>query len=184
MAKTSLSGFGILLCAALILQTKTAVSQQSPPVTAPAAKYRAVLDQYCVTCHNDKTKRANLSLENVDPTTIGDHPEVWEKVIRKLRAGVMPPPGVRRPPLTDYEGLRDWLENEVDQKAAVRGVNPGYVVLHRLNRRSTRSRRASSRTIPTPTPACRSDSRRCTNALSETPAPHCWCCWARSDSFF
>ena len=134
MAKTSLSGFGILLCAALILQTKTAVSQQSPPVTAPAAKYRAVLDQYCVTCHNDKTKRANLSLENVDPTTIGDHPEVWEKVIRKLRAGVMPPPGVRRPPLTDYEGLRDWLENEVDQKAAVRGVNPGYVVLHRLNR--------------------------------------------------
>ena len=134
MARASLSGFGILLCAALILQTKTAVSQQSPPVTAPAGKYRAVLDQYCVTCHNDKTKRANLSLENVDPATIGDHPEVWEKVIRKLRAGVMPPPGVRRPPLTDYEGLRDWLENEIDQKAAARGVNPGYVVLHRLNR--------------------------------------------------
>src|SRR5262245_15408089 len=134
MAKTFLSGFGILLCAAPILQTKTAVSQQSPPGTAPAAKYRAVLNQYCVTCHNDKTKRANLSLENVDPATIGDHPEVWEKVIRKLRAGVMPPPGVRRPPLTDYEGLRDWLENEMDQKAAARGANPGYVVLHRLNR--------------------------------------------------
>src|SRR6266480_7434947 len=95
---------------------------------------RALLDQYCVTCHNDKTKRANLTLEKLDLTTAGDNPELWEKVVRKLRAGVMPPPGMRRPALTEYEGLRDWLETEIDRKAAARGINPGYVVLHRLNR--------------------------------------------------
>jgi len=101
--------------------------------TASAATERAVLDQYCVTCHNDKTRKANLSLEKLDLTTAADHADLWEKVIRKLRAGVMPPPGARRPPLAEYEGLRDWLESEIDRKAAGR-TNPGSVVLHRLNR--------------------------------------------------
>jgi len=94
---------------------------------------RALLDQYCVTCHNDKTKRANLTLEKLDLATVGDSPQLWEKVVRKLRAGVMPPPGMRRPALAEYEGLRDWLENEIDRKAFGH-VNPGGVVLHRLNR--------------------------------------------------
>jgi hypothetical protein len=98
------------------------------------ATQRALLDQYCVTCHNDKVKRANLTLEKLDLTTVGDHGELWEKVIRKLRAGVMPPPGIRRPSVTEYEGLRDWLETEIDRKAMARGLNPGSVVLHRLNR--------------------------------------------------
>ena len=101
---------------------------------AGAAKYRAVLDKYCVTCHNDRTKKANLTLEKLDLTTAGDQAELWEKVIRKLRAGVMPPPGMARPALADYEGMRDWLENEIDRTAALHGLNPGYVVLHRLNR--------------------------------------------------
>ena len=144
MKKTFLLGwvalsFGVLVFA----QTKTAVPQQRVSAQAPTAPVastatvvaqRALLDQYCVTCHNDKTKRANLTLEKLDLTTVGDNPELWEKVIRKLRAGVMPPPGMRRPALNEYEGLRDWLETEIDRKAAARGVNPGYVVLHRLNR--------------------------------------------------
>ena len=86
-----------------------------------------------MTCHNDRTKTANLSLEKLDLATVGDHPELWEKVVRKLRAGVMPPPDVKRPPLAEYEALRDFLEAEIDRKAATR-VNPGAVVLHRLNR--------------------------------------------------
>jgi hypothetical protein len=64
---------------------------------------------------------------------VGDHAEIWEKVIRKLRAGVMPPPGVRRPGPEDYAALRDWLENEIDRKAE-KQPNSGSVVLHRLNR--------------------------------------------------
>src|SRR5206468_1022872 len=66
-------------------------------------------------------------------TKATEQAEVWEKVIRKLRAGVMPPPDIPRPPLPDYEALRDWLENEIDRVAPTRTA-PGSVVLHRLNR--------------------------------------------------
>ena len=118
----------------LILTSAVCWGQQSAvPGSASAAPKRALLDQYCVTCHNDRIRTANFSLQNLDLTTAGDHPELWEKVVRKLRAGVMPPPGVRRPPLAEYEGLRDWLETEIDRKA-VAHPNPGSVVLHRLNR--------------------------------------------------
>jgi hypothetical protein len=107
-----------------------------PPVTAAAASpqnQRALLDKYCVTCHSDRLKTANLSLQGLDPTKVADHAEMWEKVIRKLRAGVMPPPSLPRPTLAEYDGLRDWLETEID-RAAVATPNPGSVVLHRLNR--------------------------------------------------
>src|SRR5204862_7045520 len=106
-----------------------------PPATAvaAAARQRALLDQYCVTCHSNRLKTAQLSLEGLDLSTVGDHPELWEKVVRKLRAGVMPPPDVRRPALAEYEGLRDYLEAELD-RTAVTHLNPGAVILHRLNR--------------------------------------------------
>jgi len=101
------------------------------PTSSPAAG-RALLDQYCVTCHNDRTKRANLSLENLDlGTHVAANPQFWEKVVRKLRAGVMPPPGMRRPDLAAYTGLTEWLEAEIDRNAK---MNPGSVGLHRLNR--------------------------------------------------
>jgi cytochrome c551/c552 len=96
-------------------------------------KPRALLDRYCVTCHNDRLKTANLSLQGLDLAKAADQADVWEKVIRKLRAGVMPPPDVPRPPLADYDALRDWLENEIDRVAETRAA-PGSVVLHRLNR--------------------------------------------------
>jgi hypothetical protein len=103
------------------------------PTPAAVAKQKALIAQYCVTCHSDRLKRANLSLESVDLAAVGEHAELWEKVVRKLRAGVMPPPDVSRPPLEEYEALRDWLEEEIDRKAAAH-ANPGSVVLHRLNR--------------------------------------------------
>jgi mono/diheme cytochrome c family protein len=110
---------------------------QSPATASPSvsgvAQPRALLDQYCVTCHNDRLKTAQLSLEKLDLATVGDRAELWEKVVRKLRAGVMPPPDVRRPSLAEYDGLRDYLEAELDRKAATR-LNPGAVILHRLNR--------------------------------------------------
>jgi hypothetical protein len=95
------------------------------------AGQRALLDKYCVTCHSDRLKTANLSLQGLDLTNVGEHAELWEKVIRKLRAGVMPPPDLPRPPLAEYDGLRDWLETEIDRVAK---TSPGSVVLHRLNR--------------------------------------------------
>ena len=119
-----IGAIGLLLVPALFPAPKAEVS--------PAAE-RALLDQYCVVCHNDKLKTANLSLQSADISSVGDHPETWEPVIRKLRAGMMPPPGMPRPPLAKYEQLRDWLEAEIDRKAAAH-PNPGSVVLHRLNR--------------------------------------------------
>ena len=110
-------------------QKQSAATGAAPATSATAQ--RALLDQYCVTCHNDRTKRANLTLEKLDLTTVGDNPQLWEKVVRKLRAGVMPPPGMRRPELTAYTGLTEWLEGQIDRKAK---VNPGTIVLHRLNR--------------------------------------------------
>src|SRR4249919_1642725 len=112
--------FGIV--SALLGTVHAAPPQGQSPAAAAAsaARQRAVLDQYCVTCHNDRLKTAQLSLEHSDLLTVGDHPEVWEKVVRKLRAGVMPPPGLKRPALEEYDGLRDWLETQIDRKAAAR----------------------------------------------------------------
>ena len=127
---------GLAFACALLASGQAATpdpQSSAPPPAARAADQRALLDQYCVTCHNDRLKTANLSLEKLDLATVGDQPELWEKVVRKLRAGVMPPPDVRRPSLAEYEGLRDWLETEIDRKASPR-ANPGAVVLHRLNR--------------------------------------------------
>ena len=111
-------------------QSGTPAVRSAPPT---AETTQTLLDRYCVTCHNDRLKTANLSLQGLDLATVPDHAELWEKVIRKLRAGVMPPPDLPRPPLAEYEGLRDWLEAEIDRVAATR-TNAGSVVLHRLNR--------------------------------------------------
>src|SRR5262249_52835480 len=89
-------------------------AKASQATTTPASASR-VLNQYCVGCHNDKTKTANFSLENADLTAVANHPDVWERVIRKMRAGMMPPAGLPRPPLATYNGLRDWLETEIDR---------------------------------------------------------------------
>jgi hypothetical protein len=125
---------GSTLLGGLVAVAILGASQVALPASASdATRHRATLDQYCVTCHNDRLKTSNLSLEHLDLATAGDHPDIWERVVRKLRAGVMPPPDVRRPPLTDYEALRDFLELELDRHAASR-VSPGSVVLHRLNR--------------------------------------------------
>jgi mono/diheme cytochrome c family protein len=110
--------------------SQTLLASHATPATQ---NQRALLDKYCVTCHSDRLKTANLSLQGLDLAKVADHAEVWEKVIRKMRAGVMPPPGVPRPALADYEGLRDFLETEIDRVAATKS-NPGSVVLHRLNR--------------------------------------------------
>ncbi|HEY4361000.1 MAG TPA: DUF1592 domain-containing protein [Bryobacteraceae bacterium] len=124
----------VVVAAAAIFRPLTAQTPAKPRAAPPtAAAERALLETYCITCHDDELKTANFSLQSADVNRVGDHPEVWEKVIRKLRAGMMPPPGVPRPPLAQYEQLRDWLEGQVDSKAAAH-PDPGSVVMHRLNR--------------------------------------------------
>src|SRR5580704_1789492 len=91
--------------------------------TAPAAQ-RALLDQYCVRCHNARLQSGKFRLDDADVSTVTAHSETWEKVVRKLRGGVMPPPGQPRPDKATYVGLATWLEGELD-RAAVTAPNPG-----------------------------------------------------------
>jgi cytochrome c551/c552 len=106
-------------------QTKGAPPQLSPQ--------RAILDQYCVGCHNQKLKTAGLMLDKMDLAQVGDHAEVWEKVVRKLRAGMMPPLGLPRPDAAAYEALTASLENELDRASAAK-PHLGAPGVHRANR--------------------------------------------------
>jgi mono/diheme cytochrome c family protein len=107
-----------------------AASTQAPAAAAPD---RAVLDQYCVTCHNQRLKTGSLSLEGLDAAQAGSHPEVWEKVVRKLQARSMPPQGAKRPDEATYQRLQSALESRLDAEAGAH-PNPGSPILHRLNR--------------------------------------------------
>ena len=120
---------------AVTLAFSDAAPQQPPSgnaaaVTLPA---REVLERYCITCHNQRLKTAGLALDTMDLAKVGDSAEVWEKVVRKLRTGAMPPAGRPRPDQALYDAASSWLEGELD-RAAVAHPNPGRPTLHRLNR--------------------------------------------------
>jgi mono/diheme cytochrome c family protein len=100
---------------------------------APQALYRAVLDEYCVTCHSDQLKTAGLSLEKLDLARVSENAEIWEKVIRKVRVGMMPPPDAPHPDDGTRRALVSWLETTLDRAAAAK-PNPGRPLAHRLNR--------------------------------------------------
>src|SRR6476659_2092742 len=94
---------------------------------------RAFLDQYCVSCHNERLKTAELALDRLDVSDVGAGAEVWEKVVVKLRAGMMPPQGRSRPTKERSEALVAWLEAALDRAAAA-DPKPGQPLVHRLNR--------------------------------------------------
>src|SRR5437762_525537 len=89
-----------------------------------AAPYRTALNRYCVTCHNEQLKTANLMLDKMEVEKVSAEPAVWEKVVRKLRSGAMPPPGAPRPDAATYNSFASYLETELDRLAAAK-PNPG-----------------------------------------------------------
>jgi mono/diheme cytochrome c family protein len=134
------SRFRLSLTAALAIVAvpgclQTAWAQQAatiPSVLATSsASERALIDQYCVTCHNQRLKTGGLALDQLDLAQMHDHAEVWEKVVRKLRAGMMPPAGMRRPDPPVMESMITFLEKELDRDAVPNLTPPG---MHRLNR--------------------------------------------------
>jgi mono/diheme cytochrome c family protein len=94
---------------------------------------RALINQYCITCHNEKAKTAGLMLDKLDVDNVGPHAETWEKVVRKLRVGAMPPQGMPRPDRATMDSLAASIETALASAARV-APNPGQPVLHRLNR--------------------------------------------------
>ena len=110
-----------------------AFTAQQTSGAAPTLSPRAVLDRYCVTCHNERLLTAGLALDTVDPERVGDDAEVWEKVVRKLRTGMMPPSPRRRPDAETYASTVSYFETALDRAAAA-NPNPGRPAVHRLNR--------------------------------------------------
>lgn len=110
------------------------ITKPSPNTNASsAARYRAVLNQYCVVCHNEQLHTAGLVLSNLDVANVPAGAETWEKVIGKLRTSAMPPVGMPRPDAATYDALATYLETALDGAAAAK-PNPGRVAIHRLNR--------------------------------------------------
>jgi mono/diheme cytochrome c family protein len=106
------------------------VQALQPDAPAP---HRALIDRYCVTCHSDRVKTAGLTLETRDLSRVPEDAEVWEKALRKLRGGMMPPQGMPRPEQSNIDALVSFLETSIDS-AALAKPNPGRSPLHRLNR--------------------------------------------------
>ncbi|HEX7793013.1 MAG TPA: DUF1592 domain-containing protein [Vicinamibacterales bacterium] len=117
--------------------TRADATQQPPVASAastPGAANRAVAEKYCFGCHNEKLKTAGLALDTLDFDHVSANPEIWEKVIARLRAGSMPPPGRPRPDAATYHAVAISLEQDIDRAWAAH-PNPGRIAaVHRLNR--------------------------------------------------
>jgi mono/diheme cytochrome c family protein len=126
----------ILVIALLFVIGSPAVMRTSAPQTSTvsqADQHRAMLNTYCVTCHNTRLKTGGLALDGV----AWDDAQIWEKALRKLRGHQMPPPGSPQPPQKDVESFVAWMENSLDTAAAdisKKGPKAGYVPIQRLNR--------------------------------------------------
>ena len=122
------------LLSGLSLQAAPAVSPAMNPTAlaqGDASAQRALINRYCVTCHNAKLRTGNLLLDKLDLEHLSDHAEIAEKVIRKLRAGMMPPTGMPRPDRAVLDALVTGMETEIDHHAVTYLPPPG---IHRLNR--------------------------------------------------
>jgi mono/diheme cytochrome c family protein len=112
---------------------------QQPDSSGSSSSPRPLLDRYCVSCHNQRLKTGGLALDTLDTANVGAGAEVWEKVVRKLRGGLMPPAGRPRPDQASYDHMASWLEAELD-RAAMERPNPGRTdTFHRLNRAEYRN---------------------------------------------
>jgi mono/diheme cytochrome c family protein len=136
----------LLFCACWVVAATSlslrAGQPPQPPAQAPApaavagpapSSEAALVKQYCVTCHNARAQSGGLSLEGLDPATAASHAEVWEKVIMKLRGGMMPPVGLPRPDEATLQGFAASLEGRIDRQALT-SPDPGHKPIHRLNR--------------------------------------------------
>lgn len=125
-----------LASGALGLRAADSAKANSAQATAGAVGHpvaKALIQQYCLGCHNSKLKTAGLLLDAANIERVGEEPDLWEKVARKFRTGEMPPAGRPRPEPATYRAVTLELESALDAAAANRN-NPGRVPVHRLNR--------------------------------------------------
>src|SRR5262245_9860026 len=121
------------LTAAFLSGAQTAAKPQQPAAAVNAPLDTALLNQYCITCHNQRAKTAGLMLDTLDYAHLDKDAATWEKVIRKIKTGMMPPSGIRRPERAVLDAFATEIEKRLDNLAS-RTPNPGTPALHRLNR--------------------------------------------------
>jgi mono/diheme cytochrome c family protein len=130
-----------LFLATLPFSWSTHAAPQAPAPT-PVTSNKALFDKYCLTCHTQRMKERGtvpIALDTLDLTRVGADAETWEKVVIKMRAGLMPPAGAPRPDKTAHDGFATWIESELDRYAAA-NPNPGRTEpFHRLNRAEYRN---------------------------------------------
>ena len=130
-AKPSL-GCVLTLISLLLAGPASAQRQASDSSTGGAPPQSAIVNQFCIGCHNRKVSTAGVSFEGLDPAQAGDHAGIWERALRKVRSGQMPPPGLPRPE-AKLAAFTKWLEGSLDRAAAA-NPDPGRPAVHRLNR--------------------------------------------------
>lgn len=129
MFKNRILGAGRLAVTVAALVAAVAAVNAQPDVAEVSGA--AAVKEYCGECHNPDDYSGGLDLASILEAPVPQHAQEWERAIRRLRAGVMPPPGQPRPAQAEYTALTEWLEHQVDQAAT---PHPGAVMLHRLNR--------------------------------------------------
>ena len=126
-----LAAGSMLLCAPMY--TRQASSQVQKPAATDVSSHASLVNRSCVSCHSDKLKTGGLSLQQVDVTSVSADAAVWEKVLRKVRSGEMPPPTVRTRPQPEALRRSRFPRANLDRAAAA-SPNPGRAPVHRLNR--------------------------------------------------
>jgi len=112
----------------------SATSGGTYPAAAKSARHWDMLTQYCVDCHNFEDWAGGIAFDTMNADGVPENAKTWETVVEKLRGGMMPPPEKPRPDNKEIASFVSWLETYLDQAAAAH-PRPGYVPLHRLNRK-------------------------------------------------
>src|SRR5215813_1622320 len=138
MTKNAIASIVLIFVASVLIASLAGVFTASPAAsaaqTSAADTQLATIKQYCAGCHNDRAKTGGISFEGITAESVGQHADMFEKAVRKLRGRVMPPPGAKQPEPAAIDSLVTWLETSLD-KAATQAHMPDQIVLHRLNRK-------------------------------------------------
>src|SRR6186713_1069294 len=125
------AGVLLVLVGLARVETQSQTGNARAPQSASGAQ--GTVDRYCATCHNPRMKTGGLVLDGLQVSSAAGEPQTWEKVIRKVRTGMMPPAGAPRPDRATLDSLAAAVETTLDRAAAA-SPNPGAPALHRLNR--------------------------------------------------
>src|SRR5688572_5683289 len=134
MTHKSIALIAVIALAGVFIASPAPQSAPSTQAVANTATQLATIKEYCATCHSDRAKMAGVSFEGITAASLGEHAEVFEKAVKKLRGRVMPPPGAKQPDAKTADALVAWMEDTLD-KAETKAHIRDKVVLHRLNRK-------------------------------------------------